>query len=107
MALFFDTMWFSERLSALGLERRDLALAAGWSVEELTLAWKDQREIKADEVQAIAALLGEPPSEVAVRCGVSTSATPKAPTTDLQALEARVTRLEALVSALAARIHTG
>jgi hypothetical protein len=96
MALFFDSAWFDARLAERELDRAALAAVAGWSAEELALVVKDQREIAPREVQAIAALLNAPPEEVAARCGVSTRAHPKDDVAArLDAIEARLTRLEA------------
>jgi hypothetical protein len=72
LALFFDTTWFAARLAALGLERDDLALAAGISEDELALIWKDQREVSPLEVDCFAAMLGETPETIASRCGATT-----------------------------------
>ena len=104
MALFFDAEWFDARLAARGLTRGVLAAAVGIGEAELALAFKDQREVSAQEVARMAELLGEPAAEVASRAGVSTPA----PGSDgaaqrLAALEARVARLEAAVAALKGR----
>ncbi len=72
MALFFNAEWFDARLGERELSRRVLAAAAGMSEADLTLAFKDQRELSAEEVAAFAELLGVEPAAVALRAGVST-----------------------------------
>jgi transcriptional regulator with XRE-family HTH domain len=95
MALFFDRLWFESKLNALGLTRADLAICSGLSADELSLIFKDQRELSRHHVQAWAILLNETTGEIAKRCGVSTPASPVP--TDAQriaSLEGRVARLE-------------
>ncbi|MBV9991257.1 MAG: helix-turn-helix transcriptional regulator [Alphaproteobacteria bacterium] len=72
MALFFDSQWFDARLAALGLSRAELGRALGLSDGQLAEVFKDQRELSADDVRLIAALLGVEAKEVASRAGVST-----------------------------------
>ena len=60
MALFFDRQWFEEKLAERGLNPRIMAAAAGMSEAELALAFKDQRELSAEEVGIFADLLGVP-----------------------------------------------
>ena len=72
MALFFDSAWFDARLAAAGLQRGDVAAALGLSNEQIGEVWKDQRELSANDVRLMAALLAVPASEVASRAGVST-----------------------------------
>jgi transcriptional regulator with XRE-family HTH domain len=72
MALFFDSEWFDARLALARLTRNDLAAALGLDEREIGELWKDQREITADNVRIIAALLGVSPHDVANRAGVST-----------------------------------
>ncbi|MGH1558468.1 helix-turn-helix domain-containing protein [Caulobacter segnis] len=93
MALFFDAAWYDERLAERGLDRAVLAVAAGLSEAELTLAFKDQRELSMREVSAFAELLGVTPAEAASRAGVRPPAASDAQR--IAALEARVTVLEA------------
>ena len=59
MALFFDAVWFDERLAERGLSREVLSAAAGLSAADLGLVFKDQREISAWEVAVFAELLGD------------------------------------------------
>lgn len=98
MALFFDAGWFDARLAERGLSRAVLAAAAGLSEADLALAFKDQREVSAQDVAAFAELLGVPAAEIAARAGVSTPAPGAADR--LAALERRVATLEAEVARL-------
>ena len=100
MALFFDAGWFDARLADRGLTRDVLAAVSGMSPADLALVFKDQRELSATEVSRFAELLGVTAAEVARRAGVSTP-NPDAPGMEdrLAQLEARMTRLEALVNA--------
>ena len=99
MALFFDAEWFDARLAERGLSRAVLASVSGMSEAELTLAFKDQRELSASEVAAFAELLGVTPVEVAHHAGVST------PTPQAESLEERVAALEARVAALEGKLR--
>ena len=65
MALFFDAAWFDAQLTERGISRRVMAAAAGMSDADLTLVFKDQRELTAQEVAAFAELLGVAPAEIA------------------------------------------
>ena len=96
MALFFDSAWFDARLSALGMKRDDVASVLGLTKEQVAELWKDQRELKADDVRLLASLIGAPVAEVADRAGVSTPV-PKDMTDDV---EARLSRIEAQLSAI-------
>jgi transcriptional regulator with XRE-family HTH domain len=95
MALFFDTAWYDARLAERGLTRSVLAAVAGLSEADLTLVFKDQRELKASEVAAFAEILGVTPAEAATRAGVSTPVPGADPLSRLAALERRVAALEA------------
>ncbi len=90
MALFFDSQWFDARLAALGLKRADLAAALDLTDVQLGEVWKDQRELTAENVRLIAALLDVAPKDVAVHAGVSTPV-PRGSGD----VEARLARLEA------------
>jgi transcriptional regulator with XRE-family HTH domain len=89
MALFFDSQWFDARLAALSLKRAGMAAALGMSEAEIAEVWKDQRELNADHVRLIAALLGVAPAEIANRAGVST------PVPHDDDIETRLARIEA------------
>ncbi|USQ96489.1 DNA-binding protein [Caulobacter sp. RL271] len=98
MALFFDAAWYDARLAERGLGRAILGVATGLTEAELTLAFKDQRELSMREVSAFAELLGVTPAEAASRAGVRPP-----PVNDAQriaALEARVAVLEAELARL-------
>lgn len=71
MALFFDQDWFDARLRANGLTRASLAQAAGMSIDEVELVFRDQRELQGPEVRAIAHVLSVDPDEVAERSGAA------------------------------------
>lgn len=71
MGLFFDQDWFEERLKATGLSRASIAQAAGMSIDEVEMVFRDQRELEGPEVHAIARVLGADPREVANRSGVA------------------------------------
>jgi transcriptional regulator with XRE-family HTH domain len=104
MALFFDVDWFEARMAERGLTRAALAAAAGLTAPALDLVFKDQRELSAVEVAALAERLGASPAEVADRAGVSTPVPRPPPEADrLARIEARLERIEALLGRLAAR----
>ena len=103
MALFFDAEWFDARLGERGLSREVMAAAAGLSPTDLTLVFKDQKEISAREVAVFAELLGVPAAEVASRAGISTPDPGRATSAAdgrIAALERRVAALEAEVARL-------
>jgi hypothetical protein len=104
VALFFDKAWFDDALRQRSLTRADLANVAGISVENVTLMFKDQMEVPPSCVAAWARLLAIAEPEIAIKCGVSTRTLPT-PTDQqrFEALERRVTSLEALVMQLNAR----
>jgi|HubBroStandDraft_1064217.scaffolds.fasta_scaffold1535978_1 hypothetical protein len=99
MALFFDVAWFEARLHERGLGRAALAAGAGMSEVELGLVFKDQREISAAEVTALAELLGASPAEIAEHAGISTPV-PGAGAAEsrLSSIEARLAAIEALLA---------
>jgi transcriptional regulator with XRE-family HTH domain len=101
MALFFDQDWFAARLAERGLSRTVLAAAAGMSEADLALVWKDQRELSAREVAALAELLGVTGAELANRAGVSTPVPGGDPLARIAALERRVESLEKKLAELA------
>lgn len=101
MALFFDVEWFEARLAERGLTLAVLAAASGLSEGEITLAFKDQRELSAGEVARFAELLGVTPAELAARAGVSTPVPGQAKDdARIAALERRVAALEAQIARL-------
>jgi hypothetical protein len=71
MGIFFDQEWFDERLKASGLTRASMAQAAGMTIDEIEMVFRDQRELERDELQAIARVLASDPREVATRAGAA------------------------------------
>jgi hypothetical protein len=69
MSMFFDQDWFDARLKAVGLSRSHIAQAAGMTIDEVEMVFRDQRELEGREVAAIARILRVDPSEVANRSG--------------------------------------
>jgi uncharacterized small protein (DUF1192 family) len=102
MALFFDQLWYDARLAERGLTRAVLAAVAGMTNEELTLAYKDQRELTAAQIAAFAELLGVPLAEAARRAGVGAHAA--ALPGETLSLEQKMAVLEARVAVLEAEI---
>jgi transcriptional regulator with XRE-family HTH domain len=110
MALFFDSAWFDARLAAAGFSRATIAAALGLTEEQVAELWKDQRELSADNVRVLSALLAVPAAEIAARAGISTPVPKDAPPDSavlrdlgerLARVEAALTELTALVRALA------
>jgi hypothetical protein len=71
MGIFFDQDWFDDRLKASGLTRGSLALAAGMTVDEVEMVFRDQRELDKGEIWAFAKVLSVDPVEVASRSGAA------------------------------------
>jgi hypothetical protein len=95
MALFFDAAWFDERLTERGLDRGDLAAAAGLSREELHSVIVNEREASAAELAAFADVLDLDIVEITLRAGVSTRAsTPEDSAARLDDLDARLDRID-------------
>lgn len=94
MALFFDSAWFDARLSAAGLTRADAATALGLTAEQIAELWKDQRELTADNVRLLSALLAAPASEIATHAGISTPVPKEMPSDALGEINARLARVE-------------
>lgn len=101
MALFFDSAWFDARLAAVHLSRADLARALGVPETGIAEIWKDQRELSAQDVSIIAALLGASADDVATHAGISTPVPRTSDTNDtgrsLAALSERLDRVERLL----------
>ncbi len=77
MGLFFDQDWFDSRLKVTGLTRGSLAQAAGMTIDEVEMVYRDQRELESHEVMAIARVLSVDPEEVADRSGASLTGAPE------------------------------
>jgi len=93
MSLFFDAQWFDARLRAAGLSRTDVATALGLSPGQIEDLWKDQRELRVQDVRIFAALIGAPPAEVAAHAGISTPV-PRPQESEVAGLSERMERLE-------------
>lgn len=107
MALFFDQPWFDARLVATGSTREDLARLLGLSTDQIAEVWKDQRELRAYDVSAMARFLNVSVADVALRAGVSTP-TPHlaaAPDARVEQLEGRVAELERMMHDVLARLR--
>lgn len=104
MSLFFDGVWFDERLASLGLSRATLATALGLTEAALDEIWKDQREISAREVGIIAALLATTGEEIAAHAGISTPV-PRGGTQSLADIVARLDRIESVLERLTALVR--
>jgi transcriptional regulator with XRE-family HTH domain len=106
MALFFDQGWFDSRLQELGATRDDIAQLLKLSSDQVAEIWKDQRELRAAEVQALARFLKAAASEVADRAGISTPV-PSQPADieqRLQEVNERLTRIERMILELKALV---
>jgi transcriptional regulator with XRE-family HTH domain len=105
MALFFDQAWFDARLKDLGATRDDIARLLKLSSEQVTELWKDQRELRAADVQALAAYLKVATAEVAARAGISTPVPSEANTDErLAEINERLTRIERMIVELKALV---
>lgn len=102
MALFFDQGWFDAQLKQLGATRDDVARLLKLSSEQVAELWKDQRELRAADVQALAEYLKVAAAEVAMRAGVSTPIPPASKTIEkqLEEVNERLTRIERMIGEL-------
>lgn len=112
MALFFDQQWFDARLKDRGLDRQSLAVLLGLTLDEINAMWKDQREIRTREVTVLSELLGVTPQEIADRGGASTPIPNRGGSmaevlARLDALDARMQKLERAITGLHAFIASG
>jgi transcriptional regulator with XRE-family HTH domain len=94
MALFFDSQWFDARLAAVALTRADVATALGLDATQIADVWKDQRELSANDVRLLSALLSVTPQEIANRAGVSTPVPKDVPPQDVGGFDVRLARVE-------------
>jgi transcriptional regulator with XRE-family HTH domain len=99
MALFFDQAWFDARLKELGGTRDDVARLLKLSPEQVAELWKDQRELRAADVLALASYLKVAAGEVATRAGVSTPVPAEAKPVErqLEEVNERLTRIERMI----------
>lgn len=102
MALFFDQGWFDAQLKQLGATRDDVARLLKLSSEQVAELWKDQRELRAADVQVLAEYLKVAAAEVAMRAGVSTPIPPASKTIEkqLEEVNERLTRIERMIGEL-------
>ena len=99
MALFFDQAWFDAQLNAVGASRDDVAKLLKLSSEQVGELWKDQRELRAADVAALARLLQVGAAEVAKRAGISTPAPEEGGDVQqrLSEMNERLTRIERMI----------
>ena len=104
MSLLFDVEWFDSRLGERGLERDDLAAAAGLSPADLQALLDNERDPTGDELRAFAQLLEADLVEVSLKAGVSVrSGESNDSAARLDALDARLDRIDRWLDELAAR----
>jgi transcriptional regulator with XRE-family HTH domain len=99
MALFFDQGWFEARLKERGASRDDLARLLQLSGEQIAEVWKDQRELSARHVAAMAKFLNVAAAEVASRAGISTPVPSETPDVNakLDEMNERLQHLERMM----------
>jgi len=108
MALFFDQAWFDAQLRVRGATREDVARVLKLSGEDVAELWKDQRELRAADVLALARFLNVPSAEVAKHAGVSTPVPVEGGDVQqrLQDMSERLTRIERMIVELKTLILT-
>jgi transcriptional regulator with XRE-family HTH domain len=96
MSLFFDADWFDARLTARGLDRAALAVAAGLERTDLHAVFTNERAPTAEELSAFATVLGADLVEVTLRSGVATrDADPAGDAGDrIESIEARLDAID-------------
>jgi len=99
MALFFDQAWFDAQLKAVGVSRDEVAKLLKLSGEQVGELWKDQRELRAADVAALARLLQVGAAEVAKRAGISTPVPEEGGDVQqrLSEMNERLTRIERMI----------
>jgi transcriptional regulator with XRE-family HTH domain len=99
MALFFDQAWFDAQLKAAGATRDDVAKLLKLNHDQVTELWKDQRELRAAEVAALARLFQVSVAEIAKRAGISTPIPNESGTVEdrLSEMNERLTRIERMI----------
>lgn len=100
MALFFDQTWFDARLVATGATRADVARLLSVTELQVDELWKDQRELKAEDVLLLARFLNASPEDIAKHAGISTPVPSRRGVVEgeIRALQLRVDRLESQLS---------
>jgi transcriptional regulator with XRE-family HTH domain len=108
MALFFDQAWFDAQLKAAGVSRDDVAKLLKLSSEQVAELWKDQRELRAADVSALARLLQVGAAEVAKRAGISTPVPDDSANVEqrLSEMNERLTRIERMIVELKTLVLT-
>lgn len=108
MALFFDQAWFDARLKELGATRDDVGRLLKLSAEQVAELWKDQRELRAAEVLALAKYLKVAAGDVAIRAGVSTPVPEEGGDVGnrLDEMNERLTRIERMIVELKTLVLT-
>lgn len=108
MALFFDQDWFEARLKERGASREDLARLLRLSAEQMAEVWKDQRELRASQVAAMAKFLNVAAADVARRAGISTPVPSETPDVNakLDEMSDRLQRLERMMAELKTLVLT-
>ncbi|MDZ4741100.1 MAG: helix-turn-helix transcriptional regulator [Alphaproteobacteria bacterium] len=104
VALFFDQDWFDAKLRERGATREDIARLLQLTADQISEMWKDQRELRAAEVLALAKFLNVSAAEAADRAGVSTPKPPDAADANarLDEMCERLTRIERMIGELKA-----
>ncbi len=104
VALFFDQDWFDAKLRERGATREDIARLLQLSADQVSEMWKDQRELRAAEVLALAQFLNVSAAEAADRAGVSTPKPRDAGDVNarLDEMSERLTRIERMIVELKA-----
>lgn len=108
MALFFDQAWFDAQLTDRGATREDVGRLLGLSASQIAELWKDQRELRAADVAALAQFFNLPAAEIAKRAGVSTPLPAEAVDVQrrLQEMSDQLSRIERMIVELKTLILT-
>lgn len=108
MALFFDQPWFDAQLKARGATREDVGRLLGLSADQVAELWKDQRELRAADVAALARFLNVTTADVAKHAGISTPLPVQAVDAEqrLQEMSEQLTRIERMIVELKTLILT-
>jgi hypothetical protein len=96
MSLFFDAEWFDARLAVRGLDRGDLASAAGLDRSDLHRVFTNERAATASELAAFARVLQAEIVEVTLRSGVAAPGAAPAddPGARIENIEARLDAID-------------
>lgn len=101
MSLFFDAVWYDQRLRARGIDRGWLASAAGLDSEGLQAIFENRRAPTSTELEAFSVTLEADILEVTLRAGFTSRASPE----DAPATSARIESIEARLDAIDAWIE--